>query len=53
MINEHTLPKSMCRRGQSLRVLTRPNADAIKAAAMRDEQVPGAEVRRGSHLRLS
>jgi len=32
---------------------TRPNADAIKAAAMRNEQVPGAEVRRGSHLRLS
>jgi len=31
----------------------RPNADAIKAAAMRNEQVPGAEVRRGSHLRMS
>ena len=31
---------------------TRPNAEAIKAAAMRDEQVPGAEIRRGSHLRI-
>ena len=31
----------------------RPNADAIKAAAMRNEQVPGAEVRRGSHLRVA
>jgi hypothetical protein len=32
---------------------TRPNVDAIKAAAMRDEQVPGADVRRGSHLRVA
>jgi len=32
---------------------TRPNADAIKAAAMRDEHVPGAEVRRRSHLRVA
>ncbi len=32
---------------------TRPNSDEIKAAAMRNEQVPGAEVRRGSHLRMS
>jgi hypothetical protein len=31
----------------------RPDADAIKAAAMRNEQVPGAEVRRGSHLRVA
>jgi len=31
---------------------TRPNADAIKAAAVRNEQVPGTEVRRGSHLRV-
>jgi hypothetical protein len=30
----------------------RPDADAIKAAAMRNEYVPGAEVRRGSHLRV-
>ena len=32
---------------------TRPNADAIKAAAMRNEHVPGGEVRRGSHLRVA
>jgi hypothetical protein len=32
---------------------TRPNAEAIKAAAMRNEHVPGAEVRRGSHLRVA
>ena len=31
----------------------RPDADAIKAAAMRHEHVPGAEVRRGSHLRVA
>jgi hypothetical protein len=32
---------------------SRPDADAIKAAAMRNEHVPGAEVRRGSHLRVA
>ena len=31
---------------------TRPDGDAIKAAVMRNECVPGAEVRRGAHLRL-
>jgi len=31
----------------------RPNAEAIRAAAMRNEHVPGAEVRRGSHLRFA
>ena len=31
----------------------RPSTDAIKAAAMRNEHVPGAEVRRGSHLRVA
>jgi hypothetical protein len=31
----------------------RPNVDAIRAAAMRNEQVPGSEVRRGSHLRVA
>jgi hypothetical protein len=30
----------------------RPNAEAIKIAAMQDEQVPGAEILRGSHLRV-
>jgi hypothetical protein len=32
---------------------TRPNADVIKAPAMRNEQVPGTEVSRGSHLRVA
>jgi Siphovirus Gp157 len=31
----------------------RPNADEIRAAVMRNEPVPGAEVRRGSHLRVA
>ena len=31
----------------------RPDANAIKAAAMRNEHVRGAEVRRGSHLRVA
>jgi hypothetical protein len=31
---------------------TKPDMDAIKAAALRHEQVPGAEVRRGWHLRV-
>jgi len=31
---------------------TRPDADAIKAAILRNEQVPGLELRRGSHLRV-
>jgi hypothetical protein len=30
----------------------RPDADAIKAAVMQREQVPGAEIRRGLHLRV-
>ena len=31
----------------------RPNAEAIKQAAMQDGHVPGAEIRRGSHLRVA
>ena len=31
----------------------KPDAEAIKAAAMRHEVVPGADVRRGSHLRVA
>jgi hypothetical protein len=30
----------------------RPDADIIRAAIQSDEQVPGAELRRGSHLRI-
>ena len=32
---------------------TRPDNDAIKAAVAQNEAVPGAEVRRGSHLRVA
>ena len=46
------LPDELSRSLESSIQETRPNPDAIKAAAMRDEQVPGAEVRRGSHLRV-
>ena len=31
----------------------KPDAEAIKAAMDRDQEVPGAEVRRGSHLRVA
>ena len=47
------LPDEVSRSLESSVQETRPNADAIKAAAMRDEHVPGAEVRRGSHLRVA
>jgi len=30
----------------------RPNAEAIKMAAIQDGKVPGAEIRRGTHLRV-
>jgi hypothetical protein len=32
---------------------TRPDTEAIKAASIRQEEVAGAEVRRGSHLRVA
>jgi hypothetical protein len=31
---------------------SRPDTDTIKAAIQREEQVPGAELRRGWHLRI-
>jgi hypothetical protein len=31
----------------------KPDSDAIKAAASRQEEVPGAHVQRGSHLRVA
>jgi hypothetical protein len=46
------LPDELSRSLESSVQETRPNADAIKAAAMRNEHVPGTEVRRGSHLRV-
>ena len=47
------LPEELSRSLESSVQEVRPNADAIKAAAMRNEHVPGAEVRRGSHLRVA
>jgi hypothetical protein len=47
------LPDELAKTLESSVQDTRPNSDEIKAAAMRNEQVPGAEVRRGSHLRVS
>jgi hypothetical protein len=47
------LPDELSRSLESSVQETRPSADAIKAAAMRNEHVPGAEVRRGSHLRVA
>jgi len=47
------LPEKLSKSLESSVQEMRPNAEAIKAAAMRNEQVPGAEVRRGSHLRVS
>ena len=47
------LPDELSRSLESSVQETRPNPDAIKAAAMRNEQVPGAEVRRRSHLRVA
>ena len=47
------LPSELVKTLESSIQTTRPDADAIKAAAARQEQVPGAEVRRGSHLRVA
>lgn len=47
------LPDELVKTLESPVQTTRPDADAIKAAAARQEQVPGAEVRRGSHLRVA
>jgi hypothetical protein len=47
------LPEELARALESSVQETKPDADAIKAALMRQQQVPGAEVRRGSHLRVS
>jgi hypothetical protein len=47
------LPEELSKSLESSVQGVRPNADAIKSAAMRNENVPGAEVRRGSHLRVA
>ena len=47
------LPDELAKALESSVQEIRPDADAIKAAVMRNEQVPGAEMRRGSHLRVA
>jgi hypothetical protein len=47
------LPEELSRSLESSVQETMPDAEAIKVAAMRQEQVPGTEVRRGSHLRVA
>ena len=47
------LPDELANTLESTIQEARPDTDAIKAAEMRNEQVPGAEVRRGSHLRMA
>ena len=46
------LPEELAKSLESSVQETKPDTDAIKAAALRQEQVPGAEVRRGWHLRV-
>lgn len=47
------LPKDLAKTLQSFVQDRCPNTDAIRAAVGRSEQVPGAELRRGSHLRVA
>ena len=47
------LPEELVRLLESSIQETRPDNDAIKAAVAQNEVVPGAEVRRGSHLRVA
>ena len=46
------LPDELAKALESSLQDARPNSDAIKAAAMRNEHVPGTEVRRAWHLRV-
>jgi Siphovirus Gp157 len=46
------LPDELSKSMESFIQEVRPNADAIRSAAMRNEPVPGTDVRRGSHLRV-
>ena len=47
------LPDELAKTLQSSIQETRPDNDAIKAAVAQNEVVPGAEVRRGTHLRVA
>lgn len=46
------LPDELAKTLESSVQETRPDTDAIKAAVVQNEVVPGAEVRRGLHLRV-
>jgi len=46
------LPEELGRMLESAVGESRPDTDTIKAAILREEQVPGAELRRGWHLRI-
>ncbi len=47
------LPEELAKALESSIQETRPDNDAIKAAVSQNEVVPGAEVRRGTHLRVA
>jgi hypothetical protein len=47
------LPEELAKTLESSVQETRPDNDAIKAAVAQNEIVPGAEVRRGTHLRVA
>jgi hypothetical protein len=47
------LPDELAKSLESAVQETQPDNDAIKAAVAQNEVVPGAEVRRGSHLRVA
>jgi ElaB/YqjD/DUF883 family membrane-anchored ribosome-binding protein len=46
------LPEELGKMLESTVEESRPDADSIKAAIQREEEVPGAELRRGWHLRI-
>ena len=47
------LPDELAKTLESSIQGSRPDNDAIKAAVAQNELVPGAEVRRGTHLRVA
>jgi len=47
-----TLPDELGKMLESTVAESRPDTDSIKAAILQEEQVPGAELRRGWHLRI-
>lgn len=47
------VPEELARRLESSMVMASPDNDAIKGAVAQKEQVPGAQVQRGWHLRVA